>query len=67
MKKEQKEDLTIEVFTGLQDMARRTNAKASITLDRPDGWQWKLEVIPPEPKGEVRMPIGYETDDPAPF
>lgn len=46
-KKNEEKDLTIEVFTGLQDMARRTGSKASITLDRPDGWKWKLEVIPP--------------------
>lgn len=47
-KKNEEKDLTIEVFEGLQDMARRTGSKASITLDRPDGWKWKLEVIPPD-------------------
>lgn len=52
-KKNEEKDLTIEVFTGLQDMARRTGAKASLTLDRPDGWRWRLEVIPPDNKDET--------------
>ena len=52
-KKNEEKDLTIEVFEGLQDMARRTGSKASITLDRPDGWRWRLEVIPPNNKDET--------------
>lgn len=47
-KKNEEKYLTIEVFEGLQEMATKTGSKASITLDRPDGWKWKLEVIPPD-------------------
>lgn len=47
-KKTEEKDLTIEVFEGLQDIAQKSGAKASLTLDRPDGWKWKLEVIPPD-------------------
>lgn len=47
-KKNEEKDLTIEVFEGLQDIAQKSGAKASLTLDRPDGWKWKLEVIPPD-------------------
>lgn len=47
-KKNEEKDLTTEVFEGLQDMAGNLGGKASLTLDRPDGWKWKLEVIPPD-------------------
>lgn len=48
-KKDEKEekDLTTEVFEGLQRMSGSLGGKASLTLDRPDGWKWQLVVIPP--------------------
>lgn len=52
-KKNEEKDLTIEVFEGLQDIAQKSGAKASLTLDRPDGWRWRLEVIPPDSKDET--------------
>lgn len=52
-KKNEEKDLTTEVFEGLQDIAQKSGAKASLTLDRPDGWRWRLEVIPPDSKDET--------------
>lgn len=52
-KKNEEKDLTIEVFEGLQDIAQKSGAKASLTLDRPDGWRWRLEVIHPDSKDET--------------
>lgn len=47
MAKEDEKDLTTEVFEGLQRMSSSLGGKASLTLNRPDGWKWQLVVIPP--------------------
>lgn len=46
-KQDKDEDLTIEVFKGMQEMASKTGGIASLTMTRKDGWKWRLSVIPP--------------------
>lgn len=46
-------DITIEAFEQLQSLASKAGSMAQLTLDRPDGWKWRISVLPP----------GYVEDD----